>query len=79
MRYRDIPEELQDLALEMAVDSAWNFLEGASVGELDGQIEWMNLGDDFENFEDEIKLLIGLKLAEIHPTNKTWIRQVAEL
>jgi hypothetical protein len=75
----NISEEMQQLALGMAVDNAWSFIECASTVETVGDVEWFNLGDETPDLADEIKLLTGLCLAEIHPDYPDWIREIAEL
>lgn len=76
-----IPTELQKLALEMAVDGAWNVIESCSLSELDGMVEWMNVEDEYAGsaIDDAFKLLVGLGLAEVHPQHSTWIREIANL
>jgi hypothetical protein len=72
-------EELNQLALEMAIDGAWCVIKCHSVSEIDGNIQWMNVTDDLERLSDEFKLLCELRLAEIHPDHPAWIREIAEL
>ncbi len=78
LRQTESPE-MTRLAVKLAVDAAWSGVECASIVEREGETEWFNVGEDAESLEDEMRLLVGLKLAEIHPEHPEWIREVAEL
>ena len=71
--------DLNRLALEMAVDAAWSYIDSESLKENEDGVEWLNVGDDLERLRDCFTLLTGLKLAETHPDHPNWIREIAEL
>lgn len=72
-------QEIERLTLQIAVDACWSAIESASLGEMEGDIEWMNVTDELAIVEDEFRLLLALKLAEVHPNHPAWIREIAEL
>lgn len=72
-------EELNRLALEYAIDNCWSFIDGASVTVEENGVTWFDMGADAADLEDEITLLVGFRLAEVHPQHPAWIREIAEL
>lgn len=72
-------EEINRLALEIAVDSCWSAIECDSLPVVEAGVEWKDVGDDIHHLTDEFTLLTELKLAEVHPQHPEWIREVAEL
>lgn len=59
--------DLMVVAVKMAVENAWSFLECASVWEGSADGEWMNLGEEVDDLQDELRLLVGLGLARVDP------------
>ncbi len=80
MKMADVAPELQQLALEMAVDSAWSFVVSESTHEQEGGEEWFALDEEHAPFlADELGLLEGLGLLGRHPDRQGWVREIAEL
>jgi hypothetical protein len=74
--------ESADLRLKvitLAVDSAWSSIESLSIFQLDGEIEWMDLGEDFQDCFEEVAILETLGLLEKHPVHTLWVREIASL
>ena len=73
--------ELNRFCREMAADAAWSLVESCSTVETDRQMEWRNVSDDYLNgaIADAFKLLVALRLAEVHPQYPFWIRKIADL
>lgn len=71
--------ELLRRVLETAVDAAWGFIDSGSLNKLEGDIEWMDLGHDFDSRAQDVDLLIDLGLLGVHPAHSTWVREIATL
>lgn len=74
------PEEIMQLTTEVAVDASWVAIRSEAVWPEGEDVEWLDVGEEgLERVADEVKLLVALRLAEIHPEHPTWIREIAEL
>lgn len=78
---RRVSQEIYQLALEIAVDSSWSLIESSSNQNIESGTAWLAVSDKYacHAIDDAFALLIGLKLAVVHPKHKMWIREIAEL
>lgn len=72
-------KDVRQRLIETALDSAWSALECAALNVLDGDTEWMDLGDEIEDVRPDLNLLLDLELAGTHPEHDAWVREIAEL
>lgn len=74
-----VPPEFWREVLELAIDTAWGFIESSSNPQLIGDEEWFDLEHEWDDNEANVLMLIGLDLAVTHEDHPHWVRRIAEL